>query len=66
MELTLRIQKDGDRYDVALIDPTKTGIEALLYTMPFKFDDFPLIQSVVTGLSSFFDEKIDGVDTFKG
>jgi hypothetical protein len=59
MDFTLRVRKDGDSFDVALIDLEKTGIDALLYTMSFKYEDFSLIERMVTLCSSYYNPKID-------
>lgn len=59
MDFTLRVRKDGESFDVALIDPEKTGIESLIYTMSFKYHDFALIERMVTLCSSFYNPEID-------
>ena len=59
MDFTLRVRRDNDQFDVALIDPEKTGIDSLLYTMSFKYEDFSLIERMVTLCSSFYNAKID-------
>lgn len=59
MDFTLRVRRDGESFDVALIDPTKIGIDSLLYTMSFKYEDFSLIERVVTLCSSYYKPEID-------
>ncbi len=59
MDFTLRVRRDGESFDVALIDPTKIGIDSLLYTMSFKYEDFSLIERMVTLCSSYYKPEID-------
>lgn len=59
MDFTLRVRRDGESFDVALIDLTKIGIDSLLYTMSFKYEDFSLIERMVTLCSSYYNNEID-------
>ncbi len=59
MDFTLRVRRDNDQFDVALIDPNKIGLESLIYTMSFKYHDFALVERMVTLCSSFYNNEID-------